>query len=124
MLFCVLICKIYDIILWNNIHSKSVVYNIAVILLITNTLYYYTGKGYWQIGYCVIRSVEPGVDLHTAKWQYLYSGGVYKPDNTMTIRYEPSQPPSTPSTPQPPLPARANVETKSSTSNNKQQGKN
>ena len=45
-------------------------------------------NGCWRIGGAGgIMSVEPGDDLHTAKWEY-YDRGVMKPDNTVTVRYE------------------------------------
>ena len=46
-------------------------------------------NGCWRIGGAGgIMSVEPGDDLHTAEWGYYDSDGVFKPDNSVTIRYE------------------------------------
>ena len=74
-----------------SIHSKSVVYNIAVILLITNTLYYYTAHwdaNYWLIGPSYGNIKSDHADLPTTGWTYRNGYDGFQRDNTMTVRYE------------------------------------
>ena len=70
-----------------HLYSNYIVDNISVIL-ITNTLYYYTGNGYWYIGRG-IRSAEQCRTPPQTNWEYWDGDGriVYKPDPSLTVSY-------------------------------------